>query len=351
MAAKKAKRARKIAKILLAGAFAATLAFGAVATPQPATPPAYAVDLPTWDDVQAAKANEAAKAQKIEEIKGLIAANQKQMEGLQAEASRAAEAADNARKDLQKVDEKLKALKKQAEENQKLAANMKKQIATVVSQMYRSGGGGQELDLFMHANKGKTDDFLARMAVLEKAMERNTKASNEAVAVANSAASLGEQVKTAQEERQKLWKLAETASHEAARNVDAMRERQIKTEQDRKVLEAQLAALQDETAKTVAGYEERLRIEAEERRKREEAARKAAEEARKAAEEAAAARAAAAAANTNTGGGGGGYVPPLAPPVAAGAWGRPLNNYYISSPWGCYPGHQGTDLATAKCHP
>ncbi|QIM18421.1 hypothetical protein G7066_06870 [Leucobacter coleopterorum] len=60
-------------RAILAAALALTLAAPAHFTPVPA----QATDLPTWEDVQNAKKNEAAAAAKAKEIEGLIAAGRR----------------------------------------------------------------------------------------------------------------------------------------------------------------------------------------------------------------------------------------------------------------------------------
>nr|MBS1901991.1 M23 family metallopeptidase [Actinomycetota bacterium] len=111
-------------------------------------------------------------------------------------------------------------------------------------------------------------------------------------------------------------------------------------------LQAQLAALQDTTAKTVAGYQAG------------EAARAAAEAAAEAQRQAAA-EAARQAANNGGGGGGGGGDSGGGSWTGSGGWVRPFGGYQSSGygprvpdcdAWGCSSSfHEGVDLADGSC--
>lgn len=351
---------RNAGRRLLGGSIVLALVGGLFVGQQLTPAPAQALNLPTWNDVQAAKSNQAATAKKVSEIKALIKQNEEQLKTLEQQSSDASAAAQEAQDELTAVDQKLSGLEEQTKASQKQAKETSAQAAGLVSQMYRSGGVDRNVELFLDPNAESADNLLDRMAMMTKVAERNTSISNEAMQAANTAAALSEQTAEAKAERERLYKDAETKSVQAAKAVDDMRGKQLQAEENQRTLSAQLAALEDKTAKTVAGYQERLRIEEEQRRKREEAARKAAAEAaRKAAAEAAARQRAYEAARKRAAeqgrpaptpppaaGGGGGSAP-----VSGGAWGRPLAAYRISCPWGCYPGHQGTDLAIGQGTP
>ena len=328
-------------------------------------PDAHALDLPTWEDVQAAKANEARTAEKITEIQNLLVEVRSEVAQRQREAEVAAAEAEAAEQRFQEADMRAQSLEQQAEESRQVAQESSEQAAALVSQMYRSGGVDRNLELFLDADPDSADTLLDRMAMMSKSTERNTKLSDEATQAMNTANSLGDQAREAREERERLYQEAEQAMAAAAVAVEEAHTRQVQAEENQRVLEVQLEALEDETAETVAGYQERLRIEEERRRQEEERRRREAEAAaRRAAEEAArqaAAREAAAAQAQQqatpprgSGGGGGGSSSggggvSAAPtnPVSSGAWGNPLipGTYRISCNFYCYGGHRGIDLA------
>lgn len=277
--------------------------------------PARALDLPTWSDVQAAKKSQAAAAAKVKEIKSLIAQGEAELERLREESAKASEKAKEAERAFQLAAAKSEQLDAQAEASRKEADAAAEQAAALVSQMYRSGGVNRSLELFLESDGDTADALLERLASMSKATERNTNLSQEAEQAMNTAASLGEQAEVARAERETLSEEAEKAAKAAAQAAAAQLEKINAQQEQQKVLKAQLAALQDKTTSTVAGYQKRLKIEAEARRKAEEEARK--------------------------NGGGGGSV--------GGGWVRPVSYRYISTYFRQYSpyqpaGHTGMDL-------
>lgn len=335
---RKAKRARW--GILGALVIAATLL-----TAPPATPPAaHAVDLPTWDDVQRAKANQAATDAKVKEIEQLIVSQKKELDRLRNLHSDKLEASRVAEQKLAEAASRAKTLEDAAAASKKEADRAKEQAAALVSQMYRSGGVDRNLELFLDSNKDTADALLGRLASMSKATERNTVISEQAEQSTNNADSLSKQAEAAKAERDRLAKEADVAEKAAASAVQNQGEVVRKQEAQIQVLETQLAALQDKTTKTVAGYQERLRQEAEAERKRVEAEnRRLAEEERRRREQ------------ENNGGNNGGN-PPVNPNPGGGGnngssngWLIPVTGYYVSEgfrPPG-RPDHTGIDLATA----
>jgi len=231
--------------------------------------PAHAAELPTWSDVQKAKKNQAATAAKVKEIKQLLAQSQAELVRLQqisADATAKAKAAEQAyqlaAEKSQKLDERAAASRAEAEE-------ASRQAATLVSQLYRSGGVDRSLELFLQSDGDTADVLLDRMAAISKVTERNSDISAKAQLAMNTAQSLGDQAEAARVERQALQEEAQKQQKIAA-DAAAAQVSRINAQQDQQdQLKAQLEALEDKTAKTVKGYEERLRKEKEEREKAE----------------------------------------------------------------------------------
>ncbi|QIM19817.1 peptidoglycan DD-metalloendopeptidase family protein [Leucobacter coleopterorum] len=321
-----------------------------------AAPPANALDLPTWDDVQAAKGNQAAAAKKVKEIEGLLAQSQKDLERLRNESANANESWQEAEASAQKAAEKAETLKAQAEASREKADEAADQASVIVAQMYRSGGVDRNMELFLQAEGDTADALLDRLATMSKATERNTSISQEAQQATNNAMTLGKQAETAQKEREKLSAEAEEKAQVAAKAADSQRVKLDAQQKQEQTLTAQLAALKDKTTDTVAGYEERLRLEEEQRQREAERLRKEAEErARQERENA----------NNNnnggggggggggeTGGGGGGGNPGGGGgggnPGGGGndgSWWKPTPGW-VSTYFYQVPGHTGIDLAT-----
>ncbi|WP_125099011.1 peptidoglycan DD-metalloendopeptidase family protein [Leucobacter chromiireducens] len=354
--------------VLCAGAFAGGLLVGGSLTSAPA--PAQALDLPTWDDVQAAKNNEAAAAKKVTEIEGLIKEGEKELDRLRNLHATKLQELNVADANAREAADRAQQLRAQAEQSQKEAEEAAARAGVLVAQMYRSGGVDRSMELFLDADESTADALLERMASMSKATERNTQLSEEAQQAANTADTLGKQAKAAEQEREELRERAATLEAEAADAAATQGEKVAAQEDNQRVLQTQLAALKDTTTKTVDGYEERLRIEEEQRRKEAERLARIAEEYRKQQEELARQQAEQAQNGGNTGGtgggnpGGGGNTGGGNPgggnpgggtgggnPGGGGSsngWVLPTSGYYISdyfAPPG-RPNHTGIDLAT-----
>lgn len=344
----------------------ATLLTLTTPTLTPPTANAYAsfktLDLPTWDDVQEAKKNKTAAAAQVTEIEGLLVQVQAQVEDARAKSDVAVAKAEAAEKQFREAHFKAEELQKHAAESAAKAKEAADNASTLISQMYRSGGVDRNLELFLETDANTADALLDRLAMMQKATERNTSISEEAEHAMNTAQSLGEQAQAAQAERERLYDIAEDESRSAAEAVAVARQELLNIESQEADLRQKLAALVDEEATTVEGYKERQRIEEEQRKaeeaRRAEEARLAAEAARKAAEEEAR-RAAEEAAKQNQGGstnpgsggsGGGTNVSP--PPVSTSGWVNPLaGGYRLTTVWWGYYGHEGVDFAIGSGTP
>lgn len=243
--------------------------------------PARALDLPTWADVQAAKANEASAAAKVKQIQGLISQLQAEVAATQAEAERTMGIYSQAEADFAAADAKYQGLTAEAASSAEQAESASNQAAILAAQMYRAGGVDQSLGLLLDDDATAADTLLSKLAMMSKATERNTNLYEAAQTANNTATSLGAQAEVAKAEREKLKVAAQTAMEAAAVAAEASQTKLAQQQEQQKTLDAQLAALKDTTATTVAGYQQRVAIEEEQRRQAEAAA--AAERARQAA--------------------------------------------------------------------
>jgi murein DD-endopeptidase MepM/ murein hydrolase activator NlpD len=319
------------------------LAVGAVASP--GIPAAFAASYPSWDDVQAAKANEAAKAAEVSRIQGLIDSLNAQVAATQAEAKRTSDVFYYAQQAFFEAAHKADDLQAQADQQAASAVDAANKAGRIAAQLYRNGGDDTSLQLFFAGSAASADDLLSRLGTMDKLIQRNQAVYADAVTARDSAKNLSNQAVVARDERDRLQKEAEAAMVAAQQAADAAQAALDEQEANLGTLQAQLAALQDTTAKTIADYQAgveaaRIAREAEERRQREEAERLARE---------AAAAAAAAGNNGGNGGGGGGgggggsgWVRPN--------WGWESSGYgprYVQCGNGyCASGfHEGVDLA------
>ncbi|WP_029144951.1 M23 family metallopeptidase [Microbacterium luticocti] len=319
----------------------------------PTLPAAYAADYPSWPDVQKAKANESAKQVEIRKIEGLIqslknAASQAQ----QVAEQRGAEYFD-AQQAFLDAARRADDLQAQADAQAAKAKDAADKAGRVAAQLYRNGGDDTSLQLFLAGSAANADDLLARLGTMDKLLEANRSVYAQAVSARDSAQNLSDTAKKQRQERDRLQQIAEQKMVAAQQAADAAQAAVENQNAHLDVLEAQLAALHDKTAKTVAGYqagvEARRKAEQERKRKLAEQAKKAAEAAKKAAQN-----------NGGSGGGGGGSPASSGGggSVVGSGWCRP-NSGWQSSGYGprtvwcgdryCSSGfHEGVDLA-ASC--
>lgn len=315
-------------------------------------PTAFAADYPSWDDVQRAKNNEAAKASEVSRIEGLIASLQADVAAKQAEAERLAGEYLAAQEAYETAAAQAEELQAQADAEDARAKETAGKLGRLAAQQYRSGGDDAALELFFSGSAATADDLLAKLGTMDRLVAANQGVYADAVSARDNAKNLSNQAQVARDERDRLQQEAQqkmVAAQDAATAAQAALDAQTA---NLGTLQAQLAALKDTTAKTVQQYQ----IGVEERRKAEEA-RKAAEAAARAAAAAAAAEAARKAAEeaAAAGGGGGGGSSGSGGQAGNGGWVRPASGW-ISSWFGnrgticgngyCTTGHRGIDFAT-----
>ena len=347
---------------------------------------AQAIEYPTWEDLQSAKADTSLAAGKVTEIQGLIDGLQTQVEQTQAEAEARGLELEVAQDKYDDATRRATDLQSQADESASVADAATRQAGQLAAQLYRTGGTDLGVNLFLDGDPAEptdstgsavpadstgsdaagtpgapdaADELLSKLGNMSKLVERSTGVYEEAQTAQNNAQALGDAAKQAQTERETLRIAAEGALDAAQSAADAAAVALTESEAKSVELAAQLAFLQDAEATTSAGYQagvvERARIEAA-RLAAEQAAREAQAEA---ARVAAAASAAAAAAARPSGGSssnnsvgaslGGGYT-------SGSGWGVPASGRItggygprsvICGGSGCSGGyHYGTDLGT-----
>ncbi|WP_344003299.1 peptidoglycan DD-metalloendopeptidase family protein [Microbacterium paludicola] len=327
-------------------------------------------DYPSWEDVERAKNNQGAKESEIRRLEEMIAQLQQRVEETRAAAEQAANEYYAAQQAFYESAFRADELQKQADEQAQIAETAATNAARVASQLSRTGGDSTSLEVLFAGSAESADELLTKLGQMDKLIGGSETIYAEAVTARDSAQNLSDQAKVAREERDRLQKIAEEKMV-IAQNAQIAAEQALADQEDHMVtLEGQLAALRDNTAKTVAEYqagvEAKKAYEAEQRRLEEERRRKAAAEAARKAEEARKAREAAAAAaaqNSGGGGGGGGAAPASGgggssagggAPVGSG-WARPSDGWRTSGygprPQMCGPSycgsriHAGIDLA------
>ncbi|MGN6428578.1 MAG: peptidoglycan DD-metalloendopeptidase family protein [Leifsonia sp.] len=247
-----APRGARTLRAALAGlAVAVVASVGAVAVP------AYA-DYPSWQDVQNAKKNEASASATVTRINGLIAQLKGEVASTQADAEKRGAELQVAEANYDRADMKARDLEAQATASQKKADAASAQAGKLAAQLYRTGGRNLTANLFLSGNGASTsspDQLLADLGSMSKLVEQSNKVYADAKAAQNSASALSAQAAVAKAERQKLQVAAQEALKAAIAAAKAAQDKLAEQQKQIVVMQAQLKALRDKTAKTVAGYE------------------------------------------------------------------------------------------------
>lgn len=208
------------------------------------TLPANAVDYPSWDDVEAARGNEAATAATITTIDTLL-------DGLQAESARlgdtavaAAAEASSARAALEQAQSSSENLTRQATAAAADARRSAEQASVLAAALYRAGGSDLTATLLV-SSESDSDDLLARLGTIGRVGEQVGLALERAEQDHNVAQALADQADVARDERDRLSGIADaalaTAEAAVAAADAAVAEQQARLTQ----LYEQLALLKD----------------------------------------------------------------------------------------------------------
>ncbi|MGH1550757.1 peptidoglycan DD-metalloendopeptidase family protein [Leifsonia poae] len=244
---------RRAVRAALAGLVVAVVtAVGSVAAP------AYADNYPSWQDVQNAKANESAASAQVNRINGLIAQLKQGVADTQAAAIKRGEELEAAQAALDKATIELLNLETQAAASKKKADDASTQAGKLAAQLYRTGGRNLTANLFLsgnHATSTSPEKLLNDLGSMSKLVEQSNKVYTDAKSAQNTAKALAQQADEKKAEREKLRVAAEAAMQAAIAAAKAAQDKLAEQQKQIVVMQAQLAALRDATAKTVAGYE------------------------------------------------------------------------------------------------
>ena len=242
----------RVARLGIAAAVAAAL----VATPFAGAGAAQSVsprvEYPTWDQVQAAKADEASKQAEVANITSLIGGLESETAQLQQEAFQRGQEYLKAQSDLQSATAMADSLQTQAAAAAQKAAQSKQQVGQLVSQLYRQGG---DSTMTLLLDSGDSSDLLYQLGTMSQLTQTTAGIRNAAVAAQNTSDALTQQATVAETERASLADQA-ASTLEAAQDAQADAESKLADAQTTSAtLYAQLATLKDTSAQTEMDYQ------------------------------------------------------------------------------------------------
>lgn len=243
---------RAMLRVLAAAAIVVTGAVGSIAVP------AYADQYPSWQDVQNAKANESAASAQVSRITTLIAQLNQEVSDTQAAAVKRGEELQAAEAAFDQADMEARDLEAQAAASQQKADAAGAQAGKLAAQLYRTGGRNLTANLFLSGNNAtgsSPEQLLSDLGSMSKLTEQSDQVYTDAKVAQNTAKALSAQAEVAKAEREKLRVAATSALQAAVAAAKAAQDKLAEQQKQIVVMQAQLAALRDATAKTVAGYQ------------------------------------------------------------------------------------------------
>jgi murein DD-endopeptidase MepM/ murein hydrolase activator NlpD len=312
----RARRRPLIRGIALTGVMSLLAASILLATPTPA----WAKDYPSWDDVTAARSDEASTTRAIADIQNLLATLRSEVVAAQADADAKGDMWIEADLVYQEAVVKTEKLQAQAGAATDVAEASRTRIGQMAAQMSR--GISADSSTLMFGSTGNVDDLLYGLSLSSKLAEQSNNMLEKATADRNTAQALTDQAEVAATVLAELKATAEAAFVEA-QEVSALAEAKVVEQADNEArLNQQLTVLTERRTAVETDYQAGV-----------------------AERQAAAARAAAAAALA-------------ASEVSSSGWARPVSGY-ISSPfgWRIHPIakvqrlHTGTDISSGCGQP
>lgn len=234
---------------------AGTLLVGLTAAPAHADP-AY----PSWDDVQAARASQAATSAQITRIQRFLDDLESEAIALSVDSLEKGEQYNVAREALDAAARKSTSLETEADAAKQSAAESSARAGHLVAQLARTGGGNLTVQLLVDG--AGADDLLSQLGTMTKLTEQAAEVIERATVDEKAARALGAQARLAQKQRETLAAEAEAVlaeAQEAAREAEARIALQAASTER---LNAQLVALTGDADAAEQAYRDGLAWEA-----------------------------------------------------------------------------------------
>lgn len=213
---------------------------------------ASTTDYPSWNDVQNARANTAAKQKEIDAITALIASLQAKVTATQADSEQKGKAAQIAQDDYDLAALKAEKLKSQADAAQAKASTSKVQAAQVAARLARSSGGDLPTTLFFSG--GKADDLLSQLGLASMVKDQSAGLYARAVQDQNTAQSLTDQANRQKDALKTFADVAANALAQAAAAAQAASDALAEQQTHIATLQAQIATLKTDQQHVEAEY-------------------------------------------------------------------------------------------------
>ncbi len=237
----------------LSGLFAFVAILGMFATGGVvAAPAAWAADYPSWNDVLAARNNEAAAKVEVAKVQASLAALEAAVASTQAEAEKKGQAYQDAQLKFDEAAYKAEQLSTQAEAARTQAAKSKLRAGQVASRLSRSGGENLTATLLFSGENA--DDLLSQLGLASKVSDQSEGLYSKAVQDQNTAQSMTDQANVAKAALQVLADQARVAQEAAQAAADAAAAALAEQQANKARLDAQLATLQSDRVHAESEY-------------------------------------------------------------------------------------------------
>jgi murein DD-endopeptidase MepM/ murein hydrolase activator NlpD len=216
------------------------------------TDAAWAKDYPSWDQVQDARNNEAAKKVQIERLQALLVQLEAEVVVADKIAKEKGQLYYEAQLAYDEAAYKADQLQLQADEARLVADQSMRRAGQMVARSQRAGGQDMAVQLFF--DESGTKDLLSQLGMASKVTQQSSGIFVQAKRDQNTAQSLTDQANVAKEALQKLAEAAQAAMLEAQAAADAAAAALQEQEEHRATLQAQLATLVENRVATEEEY-------------------------------------------------------------------------------------------------
>ena len=229
-------------KTLVAASCAAALALALAVAPA-----ATADDYPSWADVQAAKASQAATAAEVTRINDFITQLTAESARLGKETIEKAAVYTTAQNQADAATARADRLTAEAQKATSAAADAHSRYGRIVSQLVMTAGG-QNLTVHLLLDAQRSDDLLRQLGSISKLTQQASDLEQSAKQKQNEADSLSAQAAVASKERDRLRDVAQTALDAAKAAEKAADDKLAEQQAASQTLYAQLATLTTQVA-------------------------------------------------------------------------------------------------------